>query len=620
MVQICDNALVIPLHIIYTNCTAKGVFPKIWKMANVVPVHKKESKQFMKYYRPISLLPVFGKIFEKILFNNLYPYLINNKLISENQSGFKKNDSTINQLLYICHEIFSSFNCNPPSEARSIFLDISKAFDKVWHAGLVFKMKRNGIQGKLLRLLSDFLDDRQQRALLNGKSSEWLHVEAGVPQGSVLGPLLFLLYINDITVDIKSNIRIFADDVSLFHVTKYPITSFDDLQYDLYKISEWANQWRLRFNPDLTKQATEVIFSTKTNPNVHPPLMFNNIPVKRVDEHKHLGIILDKKLSFTSHVNSKLTIARKGIGSILRLRKYLPRKTLEQIYKNFIRPHLEYGDIIFHQPSTTKEFSFDIHLKPLMQKLESLQYQAALAVTGAWRGTSTDKIYEELGWETLTNRRWYRRMSLFFLIANKQAPQYLCNIITPLIHRRNRHQGDINAVYFEQFFCRTIKFSDSFIPSCVKNWNELDETLKNAASKTSFQRSLVKLVRPLKSNNFNIVDNVGLKYLTQLRVHLNDLKKYKFDHNFEDTVDPMCWANDGVEDITHFLLSCHLYIHLRIELLNSVSRLTGTNVTDLDNKTLVRLLLYGDERKYSFEINKRILLSTIAFIKNSNRF
>ena len=94
----------------------------------------------------------------------------------------------------------------------------------------------------------------------------------------------------------------------------------------------------------------------------------------------------------------------------------------------------------------------------------------------------------------------------------------------------------------------------------------------------------------------------------------------KFDHNFEDTVDPMCWANDGVEDVTHFLLSCQLYIHLRIELLNSVSRLTGTNVTDLDNKTLVRLLLYGDERKYSFEINKRIILSTITFVKNSNRF
>ena len=163
-------------------------------------------------------------------------------------------------------------------------------------------------------------------------------------------------------------------------------------------ISQWAELWCLRFNPDLTKQAAEVIFSTKIKPLNHPPLICNNSPVKLVDEHKQLGIILDKKLSFTSHIYSKLSIARKGIGTILRLRKYLPRNILEQIFKTIVRPHLEYGDIIFHQPPTTKDFSFDTHLKPLMQKLESLQYNAALAITGAWRGTSTDKIYEELGW------------------------------------------------------------------------------------------------------------------------------------------------------------------------------------------------------------------------------
>ena len=244
MIQICNKTLVIPLSIIFTNCIRKGVFPKLWKMANVVPVHKKDSKQLMKNYRPISLLPVFGKMFEKILFNNLYPYLITNKLISEKQSGFKKNDSTINQLLYICHDIMLSFDANPPKEVRAVFLDISKAFDKVWHKGLVFKMKCNGIQSDILSLLFDFLDNRYQSTLLDGKASEWAHIEAGVPQGSVLRPLLFLIYINDITVDIKSNIRIFADDVSLFQKVEDTSISFDDLQHDLNKISAWANQWR----------------------------------------------------------------------------------------------------------------------------------------------------------------------------------------------------------------------------------------------------------------------------------------------------------------------------------------------------------------------------------------
>ena len=127
-------------------------------------------------------------------------------------------------------------------------------------------------------------------------------------------------------------------------------------------------------------------------------------------------------------------------------------------------------------------------------------------------------------------------------------------------------------------------------------------------------------MRPPKSNNFKIFDNIGLKYLTQLRVGLNDLKRYKFDHNFDDVIDPMCTANDGVEDVTHFLQSCHLFTHIRIELLNSVSLTIGTNVADLDKKSLVKLLLYGNKKKYSFDANRKILLSTITFIKNSNRF
>ena len=130
-----------------------------------------------------------------------------------------------------------SFDANPPNEVRAVFLNTSKAFDKVWHEGLVIKMKRNGIQGDLLGLLSDFLDHRYQRTVLNGTTWVWAHAVAGVPQGSVLGPLMFLLYINDITADIKSNVRIFADDVTLFHIVEDPLTCFDELQHDLNKIS-----------------------------------------------------------------------------------------------------------------------------------------------------------------------------------------------------------------------------------------------------------------------------------------------------------------------------------------------------------------------------------------------
>lgn len=161
-----------PLGIIFKNCINKRVFPTKWKKANVLPVFKKDNKQQLNNYRPISLLPIFSKIFEKIIFKNLYSYLMSNNLISTNQSGFIKGDSTINQLLSITHMINLAFDCDIPKEVRSVYLDISKAFDKVWYSGLIFKLKQNGVDRNILQPINSFLENRQQRTQINGKESE----------------------------------------------------------------------------------------------------------------------------------------------------------------------------------------------------------------------------------------------------------------------------------------------------------------------------------------------------------------------------------------------------------------------------------------------------------------
>ena len=266
----------------------------------------------IKNYRPISLLPICGKIFEKIIFNNLYKYLNANNLITKNQSGFRPGDSTSNQLLYLINEIHEAFDDPKSLEVRAVFLDISKAFDKVWHDGLIFKLKQNGISGSLTKLFGNYLHNRKQRVVLNGFYSDYSIVESGVPQGSVLGPLLFLIYINDLEKNIRSNVKFFADDTMLFSIVKDPVISANTLNNDLDIIYQCAHQWKMEFNPDPTKQATEVLFSCKkVSPN-HPQLIFND--VVKVNEQKHLGLILQSGLSFEKHLNEKIIKAKKNIG------------------------------------------------------------------------------------------------------------------------------------------------------------------------------------------------------------------------------------------------------------------------------------------------------------------
>ena len=175
LLQICGDAIILPLGIICNTIINTGIYPNDWKYANVTPVHKKNDKQTVKNYRPISLLPICAKLFEKIVFKNIYNHLISNDILTKNQSGFRPGDSTTNQLLFLVHSIQNSFDHYDSREVRSVFLDISKAFDKFWHMDLIHKFKQNGISDKLLVLLDSYLSDRKQRVVLNGSVS--LHGE-----------------------------------------------------------------------------------------------------------------------------------------------------------------------------------------------------------------------------------------------------------------------------------------------------------------------------------------------------------------------------------------------------------------------------------------------------------
>ena len=213
-----------------------------------MPIHKKGSVHDFKMYRPVSLLPCVSKVFEKLVFKEVYLHLRRDNLISEFQSGLTPGDSTTNQLIHINNSILSSLDNY--EDVIGCFLDLTRAFDTVWHKGLLYKLERYGIRDtangtQLHSWFQSYLKDRGHRVSIDGKLSGIRYINAAVPQGSVLGPLLFLVYINDVTHDIDSNILLFADDTSIFKAGSNTQELAQTINSDLNKIALWAKRWKL---------------------------------------------------------------------------------------------------------------------------------------------------------------------------------------------------------------------------------------------------------------------------------------------------------------------------------------------------------------------------------------
>ena len=217
-----EGAIVLarPFSVIFNRSLQQGYFPSAWKTANVSPIHKKDEKSLPSNYRPIPLLSSPGKVMERCVHKHLYNYVTSHQLLTPLQSGFVQGDSTTYQLLHTYHTFCKAVDKG--KEVRAVFCDISKAFDRVWHKGLLHKMSGIGCSDNVLKWFASYLSGRRQRVVLNGKASDWTQVLAGVPQGSILGPLLFLLYINDIVKHICCSIRLFSDDTSLYIIVECP--------------------------------------------------------------------------------------------------------------------------------------------------------------------------------------------------------------------------------------------------------------------------------------------------------------------------------------------------------------------------------------------------------------
>ena len=263
----------------------------------------------------------------------------------------------------------------------------------------------------------------------------------------------------------------------------------------------------MSFNPDPSKQAQEIIFRRKTKKISHPSLRFNNSIVSQTPYQKHRGTFLDARLTFEEHLKVITTKVNKTIGLLRKLQKTLLRPVLMTMYKTFVRPHLDYGDIIYDQA-----YNETFH-----QKLESIQHNACLALSGAIRGSSRENIYHELGLESLHRRRWYRKLCLFYKIFKENKPVYLFNLIpTKNSNYNTRNTDKITLFHTEHSF-----FKNSFFPSTVIEWNKLDSNLRSPTSLSVFKKNLLKFIRPSPNSVFNCHNCKGIIYLTRLRLGLS---------------------------------------------------------------------------------------------------
>ena len=337
------------------------------------------------------------------------------------------------------------------------------------------------------------------------------------------------------------------------------------------------------FNPDPKKQATEVYFSRKLNPD--SPLLhdFNDNTVQTVEEHNQLGLSLDKKLDFNIHAENKINKCNKLIGIMKQLSLSILRDILLTICKSFVCPHLAYTDIIYDKSGNVNFES----------KLERVQYNACLAITSAIRGANRDSIYAELSLESLSARRWYRKLLFCYKIVHGLSPTYL----TAYIYFASERSHSIRLStqrHLQEPICRTKAFQSLFFLYCIKIMNGLDPDLRNKDSCKEFKNKASPLIK-INTNSISSVHDVyGVKLLSRLRLNFSHINEHKVRHGFKDGTNCTCDYGSAKEKTLHFLLQCQKYQTIRLELLNSIYNLEP-KIRKLPNGKLLHLLFYGSK-------------------------
>jgi hypothetical protein len=454
LLQLVPDEISDYLLLIFKKCFKTGEIPSHWKVANVTPIHKKGSRSSPKNYRPISLTSIVGKLFEHILTSHLATFLEKHSLFNEDQFGFRKKRSCELQLHRVCQDI--AFCLDNGEEADLVFLDFSKAFDKVPHKLLLQKLKSYGMQEDVTQLISSFLSNRTQKVVIDGVESDTVPVTSGVPQGSVIGPLLFIIYINDLPDKIKSKCRLFADDSLLYRKIKSERDK-QELQLDLEEVINWCNAWQMELN---VEKCEHMHISSKRAPDQNTYTLSDH-HLSTVSSYKYLGLHLQNDLNWNKHINEIVSKANK----VLYTTKLALNKSTTQVktaaYKTMIRPLVEYSSSVW-DPYTSGQINC----------VEKIQRKAARFCLNRYHQTdSVTKMIEKLNWKSLAQRRRAARLAVFSRVFNQEdCLSDLSSLITRAPLQNLRH---VHPYRLKSMTCHKNVGQNSFVPRSIREWNSL---------------------------------------------------------------------------------------------------------------------------------------------------
>ena len=455
VLKMCSSELSPVLAKLYNRCLTESCFPSCWKSSSVVPAFKNDGERSDPgNYRPISLLPIISKIFESFINDSLIKHLDGTSLFSDLQYGFRAFRSTADLLTVLSERIYNSLDAG--GETRAIALDISKAFDKVWHAGLLHKLKAYGVDGSILSIIESFLLDRALKVVLDGHSSPLYNINAGVPQGSVLGPTLFLVFINDLPDGALSRIGIYADDTTVYSSVGKSgvfekVESAAELQDDLRGIVEWGNRWLVSFNATKTKLLS---FHRHRDPSLVPVEM-NGIALPEKTSFRLLGITFTPSMDWKPYIQSIAKAASRRVGSLYRAQRFLTPETILHLYKSTIRPCMEYCSHIWG--GAPKSHGLDL-LDRVQKRVVNLVGPELSA-----------------GLNPLSHRRDVASLSLFYKYYNGNCSSELVNLVPcrRVTVRTTRFSERLHPHAVDPPKCRTKFYQSSFFPRTAKLWNSL---------------------------------------------------------------------------------------------------------------------------------------------------